>query len=69
MIAFMADWKLNFMFFVKSYLISTFLSHVKSLLKVRSEAVSPVPVFVKSRIFRWLKVRCMLVLKAHDCGR
>ena len=55
------------MFFVRSYLKSKFLSHVKSLEKVKS--ISAPAVAVRSRIFMWLKVRCIFVLNAHDCGR
>ena len=67
MMAFIALWNENFMFFVRSYLISTLRSQVKSLLKVRSIASAELP--ARSRIFMWLKVRCMFVLNDHDCGR
>ena len=68
-VEFMAVWKVNFIFFVKSYLKSKFLSHVKSFEKVKSISVAPVDSTLKSRIFICVNVRCMVVLKAHDCGR
>ena len=67
MFAFIAVWSENLMFFVRSYLISTRRFHMKSFEYVRS--MSLVFSDEKSRIFRWLNVRCMSVENDHDCGR